>query len=98
MEKSCRKCVTKASPRPLFNFGNNPKQPLHARNLFKNKIFWKRIIKKPVTLFLPLNPVPFNGPSSQKQKGTGTKDKVTLQITKEVQKNYFISYMFNDII
>ena len=26
---------------------NNPKQPLHARNCFKNKIFWKRIIKKP---------------------------------------------------
>ena len=26
---------------------NNPKQPLHAKNCFKNKIFWKRIIKKP---------------------------------------------------
>ena len=26
---------------------NNPKQPLHARNYFKSKIFWKRIIKKP---------------------------------------------------
>ena len=26
---------------------NNPKQPLHARNSFKNKILWKRIIKKP---------------------------------------------------
>ena len=26
---------------------NNPKQPLHARNYFKNKIFWKMIIKKP---------------------------------------------------
>ena len=26
---------------------NNPKQPLHARNSFRNKIFWKRIIKKP---------------------------------------------------
>ena len=24
---------------------NNPKQLLHARNSFKNKIFWKRIIK-----------------------------------------------------
>ena len=24
---------------------NNPKQPLHARNSFKNKIFWKGINK-----------------------------------------------------
>ena len=26
---------------------NTPKQPLHARKSFKNKTFWKRIIKKP---------------------------------------------------
>ena len=26
---------------------NNPKQPLHVRNCFKSKIFWKWIIKKP---------------------------------------------------
>ena len=26
---------------------NNSKQPLHEWNYFKNKIFWKRIIKKP---------------------------------------------------
>ena len=26
---------------------NNPKQPLHTRNCFKNKVFGKRIIKKP---------------------------------------------------
>ena len=26
---------------------NNPKQPLHARIFFKNKLFWKRIIEKP---------------------------------------------------
>ena len=26
---------------------NNPKQPWHARNYFKNQIFRKRIIKKP---------------------------------------------------
>ena len=26
---------------------NTPKQPLYARNSFKSKIFWKRIIKKP---------------------------------------------------
>ena len=28
MEKSCRKCAPKASPRPLFNLLNNPKLPL----------------------------------------------------------------------
>ena len=26
---------------------NNPKRPLHSRNYFNIKIFWKRIIKKP---------------------------------------------------
>ena len=26
---------------------NNPKQPLHARISFKNKILWKSIIEKP---------------------------------------------------
>ena len=25
MEKSCRKCKPKASPRPLFDFGEKPK-------------------------------------------------------------------------
>ena len=33
-------------PWPFFNFGKNPKQRLNARNCFKNKIFWKKIIKK----------------------------------------------------
>ena len=51
-EKIMCKNVPKASPRPLLNFGKNPKQPLHSRNYFKNKIFWKRIIS---------NPVPFDG-------------------------------------
>ena len=26
---------------------SNPKQPLHARKSFENKIFWKKIIKNP---------------------------------------------------
>ena len=30
---------------------NNPKRPLHTRNSFKNKIFCKRIIKKPEKSF-----------------------------------------------
>ena len=36
----------KLVPDPFLILLNNPKQPLHARNPFKNKIFWKRIIKK----------------------------------------------------
>ena len=54
MQKSYRKCAPKASPRPqnhtenvhqklvadpCFILLNNPKQPLHARNSFKNKTF-----------------------------------------------------------
>ena len=34
----------KLVPDPFF-LVNNPKQPLDARNSFKNKIFWKGIIK-----------------------------------------------------
>ena len=48
MEKSCRKCAPKCAPKvPFLILVNNCKQPLHARNYFKNKIFWKRIIKQP---------------------------------------------------
>ena len=39
MEKSHRKCAPKATPRSLFILVNNSKQPLHAGNYFKNKIF-----------------------------------------------------------
>ena len=37
----------KLVPDPSLILVNNPKQPLHARNYFENKIFWKKIIKKP---------------------------------------------------
>ena len=39
MDKSSRKYLPKASPRPLLILVSNPKQPLHAKNYFKNKIF-----------------------------------------------------------
>ena len=43
-KKSYAKCAPKVNPMPLFKFWlNKTKQPLHA----KNKIFWKRIIRKP---------------------------------------------------
>ena len=47
MKRSYRQCAPKASPRPLFNLLDKPKQPLHARNSFKNTVFSKRIIKRP---------------------------------------------------
>ena len=37
----------KLVPDTFLIFVNNPKQALHATSSFKNKIFWKRIIKKP---------------------------------------------------
>ena len=37
----------KLAPDPFSILLHNPKQPLHASNSFKNKVFWKRIIKKP---------------------------------------------------
>ena len=37
----------KLAPDPFSILLNNLKQPLHAINSFKNKVFWKRIIKNP---------------------------------------------------
>ena len=45
MEKSCTNVHQKLFQEPFSNLVNNPKQPLHARNYVKNKIFWKGIIK-----------------------------------------------------
>ena len=46
--KSCKKCASKTSPRIFFLISvNDPEQPLHERKPFENKIFWKRVIKKP---------------------------------------------------
>ena len=41
-------------------------------------------------LFL-LNPIPFNGQDYEKQKGLQASEPVVLQVTKQVQKNSFIS-------
>ena len=37
----------KLVPHVFLILVNNPEQPLHATNYFKNKIVWKRIIKNP---------------------------------------------------
>ena len=45
---------------PFITLVKNPKQPLHARNSFRNKIFWKEIIKSPLkSLFFSVEPSPF---------------------------------------
>ena len=43
MMKMCTKSLV---PGLFLILVNNPKPPLHARNSFKNKIFWKKITKK----------------------------------------------------
>ena len=46
MEKSSIKCAPDASL--ILILANNPKHSLRAKNHFQNKIFWERIIKKPL--------------------------------------------------
>ena len=49
---------------------------------------------KKLTLFFLWN-APFNGQSYKKEKGLGTSDQ-SLQVTKQVQKKFFISYLLSD--
>ena len=60
IEKSSRKCAAKASPRPLYNFGN-PKQLLHAKNYFKVKYFERGLSKsyKKGNFIFSFEPSPF---------------------------------------
>ena len=34
IEKPCRKCAAKPSPRPLYNFGKEPKTAITCKELF----------------------------------------------------------------
>ena len=47
MENHAKNVHQKLVPDPILILAIKPKQPLRARNLFKNRIFWKRIVKKP---------------------------------------------------
>ena len=71
---------------------------MHARNYFKNKILWKRIIQKVLThstlFFLP-NPVPFEWQSCQKRKGPGTSDQLLFRLRNKFRK-FFFSYTLSD--
>ena len=71
-QKSCRKCARKFRLIPLFILVNSLKQPLHARNSFKNKILYileedYQKASKKLTLFFLSNPVHFNGQFYQKR-------------------------------
>ena len=60
--KIMQKILVLESSRPLFTLVNISKQPLHARNYFKNKIFWRMIIKKAlkkVNFIFSSEPSPF---------------------------------------
>ena len=83
---------------------NNLKQPLHAQNYFKSKIFWEDSQKtlKKVTSFYLLNPVPFNRQNYQNQKGPGTSDQLLFRLRNKFRKipflvMYYLS-KFDDII
>ena len=68
MEKSCRKCVTKASPKPLFYFGIAQNNHRMQQILLKIKYYgrgYQKALRK-LTLFFLTNPVPFGGQSYQK--------------------------------
>ena len=82
---------------------NNPKQPLHARNYFKD------ILKEDhqetlteVTLFFLSNPVPFNRQNYQKQKGLGTSKQPLFRLRNKFRKihlsvMYYLT-KFDDVI
>ena len=59
----------KLVPDPFLILANNPKQPLHARNVLKED--YQKALKKLTLLFLS-SPIPLKVQSYQKQKGPGT--------------------------
>ena len=61
-------------PDPFLIFVNNAKQPLHARNYFKNKIFWNRMAKRPKKVNFIVSPIPHNGKDYETQKGLETSE------------------------
>ena len=79
----------KLAPDPFLILVNNPKQSLHAKISFKNKLFLKRGLSKSlkkVNFIFALNPVSFNGQSYQKQKGTGTSDQSLFKLQNKFRK------------
>ena len=68
MEKSGRKCATKASFKPLFYFGITQNNPCIQEIILKIRYCGRGYQKalKRLTLFFLMSPVPFSGQSYQK--------------------------------
>ena len=88
---------------PFLLLVNISKQPLHARNYFKNilKEYYQKAFKKS-TLFFLANLVPFNGQRYQKQKRPGTSEQSLFRLQNKLRKIILIViyYMtkFDDVI
>ena len=48
MEKSCRKCASKASPRPIFYFGKQLKTVIACKKFFLKQDILKEDYQKPL--------------------------------------------------
>ena len=95
----------KLVPDPFFILVKNPKQLLHERIPFKNKIFSKGMIKnlsQSLTLFFLLNPVPFNEQRYRTQRGLGTSDQSLFRLRHKFTKNsllvMYYQTKFDDVI
>ena len=105
MEKSCRKCAPKVSPRPLFNFGKRNRTAITCRKVFLKKdvlkVDYQKTSRK-LTLYFLLNAVPFNGQDYKKQKGPGTSDQLFFRLQSIFRKtNLSVMYylaQFDDVI
>ena len=77
----------------------NRKQPLHARNCFKDNINWKedyqKALKRLTLLFLS-NLVPFNGQDYKKEKELGTCNQSLVRKIPLSMKYYLTK--FDDVI
>ena len=90
MEKSCKKCGPKASPRSLFYLGIKPKTTIACNKFSLNLRYFERGLSKTfktLTLFFLLNSVSFNRQSYQKQMRSGTSD---LSLFSKFTKIYYI--------
>ena len=85
VEKSCKKCAAKVSPRPLYNFSKYITQNRDWMQEILLKENYQKPLKK-VTLFFLSNPAPFNRQNYQKQKGPGTSDQSIFRLQKKFRK------------
>ena len=74
------------------------------KNIFKLRYFERGLSKslKKLTLFFLSNPVPFNGQSYQKQKGSGTSDQSLFRLQNKFKNiPLFVTYYltkFGDVM